>query len=1205
MKLKKLILAGFKSFADRTEFEFDDGISCVVGPNGCGKSNIVDAVKWVLGEQSAKSLRGSEMLDVIFNGSSTRRGSGMAQVTLVFDNDQGLLRPMIQGEEQICDVISLSRRLYRSGQSEYLINKQPCRLRDVREMLMDTGIGVDAYSVIEQGQVSAFLQASQDDRRAIFDEVAGISKYKARKREAMRKLERVEQNMLRLTDILAEVEKRLRSIKLQAGKARNYQIHAERLKELKSLHFLAQYYELTGHRRQLQSRLDTAHDALAALEGRIKQLESTASGAEVEIADLEQSARDRQARLAATSGRINTSRQRSEMLSRQVKQLGELIVSASHRSEQLQAKAETLADEVARREAESAGIRAQLGQLAESHDAVGDEHAAGVTAIAHVGARLEDEKAGTVDILRRTAQLHSEITSHGVRRESLRGQRSRLTDRAEQISETLRRQLTERAELETKLGDVRAVLAAAEDRLAQTRASAKTLAAGERALHSQLSAAREQRSAVLSRTEVLEEMEARMEGIATGVQRVLQERRRGELPSVIGMLGDFIETDVEHAAVVESALAGAAQQLLMANYAELSEIADRLREMLGEGGAIEVTCLDRLGSWWSDFDVSSCPHVLGRVIDGVRFPARLAPLMWRVLGGTLIVASLDDAVLAARDAPRDARFVTLAGEVLEPDGAVRFGAGNRGGGVIARHSELADLAARREELDVRIAALDEKCTSAREELKHLQHVEQSVRTAIYEANTERVEADSRLTQLTEEIDKLQQEQPVVTEDLRSLAEEIETTVRAEHDARQRADELERIEAERESAIANLTERLAAAGRRQDELSQKMTELKVTLASAQQKRTALEEVLEDLRRQREQVDQELESSDAEIEGNRQRRGEAQSGIENADREVEQLTVERAALQQEADEFEESCAGLRQKLQAAREQLTQQRGLRNEAGESLNAARVESGEADVRIENLIARANDEMDMNLPELYQQYEHDEARDWDAVGVEIQELRRKMERLGNVNLDAISEQQELEQRRQHFADQIHDVQDSERQLHDLIRRINRESRDRFVETFGQVRENFQVLFRKLFGGGRADIMLMDPDDVLESGIEILARPPGKDLRNMTLLSGGEKTMTALALLFSIFRTRPSPFCLLDEVDAALDEANTERFTTLVDEFVKTSQFIIISHAKRTMSMANVLYGVTMQEPGVSTRISVRFEDVGHKLDEQLEPVAT
>ena len=1205
MKLKRLILSGFKSFADRTEFEFDDGVSCVVGPNGCGKSNVVDAVKWVLGEQSAKSLRGGEMMDVVFNGSSARKAGGMAEVTLVFDNTSQILQPNLP-EPPSDDMISITRRLYRSGQSEYLINKLQVRLRDIREMFLDTGAGTDAYSLIEQGRVEGFLQASQDDRRAIFDEAAGISKYKARKKEALRKLERVEQNLLRLNDILAEVEKRLRSIKVQAGKARNYQAYAERLKDLKALHYLAQYHMQTRGRGELQVRLNAASDASARVQDRLAHLEEAREACEAEADDLQRAGRELQQQVASMSAQITTNRERIEMLTAKVRELGETIITTSARCEELEAKMVSLDDEVEARQGEMQDLTCRSAELSEQYESVRLDFEATDLEIGELRDRLEDEKNGTIDLLRRTAQLHSDVKSFSIRQENLHSQRDRLSGRAEQISQALTALLTERAVVEQRLGEIREVIADAEQRLHETRQSSKTLHENEQQLRSQLSAGREDRSGVLSRIHAIQEMQDRMEGVTAGVRKVLEERKKGNLAGIGGMLCDSIRTDVRHAKMVEAALSGADQQVLVERLEELLARGDDLRSVLGEGGALEALCLDRLDLLRLDLDLpggsdaAGTPRlqgILGRVVDFVEYEPGVAPAVWRLLGTTLVAEGLTEAARAAELTPPGYRFVTLKGEVLEADGRVRFGAANRGAGVIARRSELADLESRRTALDAQIEELTRQCGTTRGELDHLAHTEQKLRTAIYEANTERVEAEGRLERADAEIAKLQREQPVVSSDLAALAEEIEQAVRGEHEAREKAAELEQRSAQRQEETTRLTELVAVARQRQSDLSGRLTELKVAMASAEERKAAARDALASLARQKEQMAQDVQRGREEVESMRQRRTEAEAGARKAQLELDDLTGRHQTLAGEAADVEESRQSVHARMDETRRQLAQERKAQEEAGEQLNRCKLELGELEVRIEGLISRANDEMNMNLLERIQGYEHDEQRDWPAVEAEVSDLRGKIERLGNVNLDAIVEQEELENRYDMYAGQIADVTDSRDQLNELIRRINKESREMFIQTFESVRLNFQELFRKLFGGGRADLILVNPDDVLESEIEIVARPPGKETKSLTLLSGGEKTMTALALLFSIFKTRPSPFCILDEVDAALDEANTQRFCRLVEEFVGTSQFIIISHAKRTMSMANVLYGVTMQEPGVSKRISVRFEDVGNTLD--------
>jgi len=1203
MKLKRLILSGFKSFADRTTFDFDDGITCVVGPNGCGKSNLVDAVRWVLGERSAKSLRGQEMADVLFNGSAGRKAAGVAEVTLVFDNASGMLRIDSQGDGQADPLVSVTRRLYRSGQSEYQINKSPCRLKDIHEMFLDTGVGRDAYSLIEQGKVEAFLQASHEDRRGLFDEAAGISKYKARKREAERKLERVEQNLLRLQDILEEVQKRLRSIKHQAGKARNYQTYSRRLAELRSLHVLARYATLSAERAAKQKELDAASDALAAVATQIDQHESAASSTEVELLELDRTTRELRGNEANVSQQIVTAQQRIEMLTERRRELGEQVMDAARRGEALEAEIAAGRDDLSGRERALAALEAQSRQLAEAYETARAEHAGRERAINELQARLDDEKAGTFDLLRRTAQLHNQAQSCGHRRQTLIGQRDRLNERSDEIARTLERILTARAQAEQKLADVRQVLDDSQQRLDAAKQQAEALASREQDAARQIAAARERRSAVDSRMQTLREMLQRQEGVGAGVRRVLQARAEGALSCVRGMLGDFVSTDVDRAPLVEAALAGMDQRLVVAREADLLDQAAALRERLGENGAAEVLCCDGAAPLRLDFDAAACPDIRGRVLDWVRSEAWLAPVLWRLLGRTFVVKDLAAARRAARAAPAGARFVTEDGVVREADGTVRFGSARRATGVISRRSELADLQQQSQVLATQIDELRGRCEQLHQRQEHVQTVQHALRTAIYEANTERVEAQSRLSQLDEQIEQLRQEQPVVASDLEALGQEMAAAVRAEHEARQKAEQLEQRNAERQREVQRLAGEIAAARQDQDARAGEMTEAKVALATAEQKKLAQRDALGALQRQIVQQERELASRREQIAADRQRAAAAEAEIETTRREVDRLYARQQEIAREVSEAEQSREGLTEKLNEIRASLQQRRGAHEEAHERVNACRLELSQMDVRIEDLISRAADEMQMDLPQRARGYEHDPNRDWQAVADEIDDLRGKIERLGNVNLDAIAEQDELQKRQEFLAGQLDDVRSSQKQLTELIRRINRRSRERFNEAFETIRTNFREIFRKLFGGGKADMVLADPDHVLDSGIEIYARPPGKELRSLSLLSGGEKTLTALALLFAIFRSRPSPFCLLDEVDAALDEANNERFTHLLGEFTAHSQFVVISHAKRTMRMANVLYGVTMQEPGVSQRISVRFEEAQEMAEPAAEPV--
>ena len=1202
MRLRRLVLVGFKSFCDRTEFVFDDGITCVVGPNGCGKSNIVDAVKWVLGEQSAKSLRGSEMMDVIFNGSSARKASGLAEVTLEFDNSSGVLRPEVPASNAAHpELVSITRKLYRSGESEYLINGQSARLRDIREMFMDTGIGRSAYSMIEQGRVAELLTANPLDRRIIFEEAAGISKYKARKREAERKLERVEQNLLRANDILAEVQKRLRSIKVQAGKARSYQAYCEKLKELRGLYSLAQYHGMRLERTAIQAALDEVNDRCAGVTARIAQLEANQVSGAAELAELEKQARQTDADLAAVSGQISACEERTEMLRGRSKELTDQIALSGRREQELAARTAE-ADKARAAQAEQLGtIELQIRQMAEQVEAMLEEQRTSQLELTRVGAELEDEKAGTIDLLRQTSQLHNQITASGIRQESLTNQKERLSGRAAQVAAEMADLLAGRGTAQSRLGEIHELTARLTERLESTKAESTLVARDEHSLEQELAALKEKRSSLSGRRGTLEEMQRQGEGLAKGVRKVLAARKQGKLKFIRGMLADFIRADLAHAAVVDTALGAMEQCMVVGSAQELLDGQQDLREAL-EHSAAEMLCLDRLGAFSQPADLSTLPVAACRLTDLVELEAEFAAPLWRLLGKTLVVDTLADAHAAAAALDHGYRLVTRDGAVLTADGRVRLGKAGTAG-LIGRQSELAALTGEIRDLDARIADLAERRCVATERRMHLDEVQQQLRTAIYEANTERVDAESTLRRLAEQLARLEREQPGLTHDIESIAREIAEAVQVAQIAAQKVSELEERSVQRQKRIDELTGVVEKLNGRQNHLHKELSDQRVRHAQAIEQRQRITDSIRSLERSIEQMGHQQREAVAEAKAAGERLAAAQEGIKAAQAQIEEHYGRKMELERQATDIEQTRQGLTERIEEIRTALAQHRRLHDDLSSQISQRRVAMGEVDVRVENLITRISEELSLDVVAAYANYTHDDSRDWPAVDQEIQELRGKIQRLGNVNLDAISEQDELEQRESFLAGQLKDIDDSRRQLAELIIKLNDQCRDLFAQTFEAVREHFQTIFRKLFGGGKADIMLTDPNDALESGIEVIARPPGKELRSISLLSGGEKTMTTVALLFSIFRAKPSPFCILDEVDAALDEANNERFNLMVREFLDQSQFIVITHSKRTMTIADVLYGVTMQEAGVSRRVSVKFDQAA-KLVEDAEPAA-
>jgi len=1191
MILKKLTATGFKSFADKTELDFGPGITCIVGPNGCGKSNVVDAIKWVLGEQSAKSLRGRQMMDVIFNGSGTRKSMGLAQVDLTFDNADGRL-PIDQSE------VVVSRRLYRSGESEYLLNHQVCRLKDVKELFLDTGIGIDAYSVIEQGRVDVLLQANPADRRLIFEEAAGISKYKVRKKEAQRRLERVNQNLLRLQDILDEVEKRLRSVKLAAGKARNYQAYVQRLRELRSTYALAEYHRLVTSRDTLESEIAGLSDEVTRLRTDLSNNEAQASEANVRIVDLEREVSTTDGMILSAASQITAQQERIAASQRRIADQSELLVRSRDRlagfDEQVQALDGRLAEQLQAAEsveAELARIHGELGALQEQDRASAHD-------LNEAQARLEDEKAGIIDLLRRTAQLHNEIQGLSLQFESLSLQKRRLDERDAVIAAELTEAMGRQQQLALRRDEIDQLLAEQNAKLEETRARSSEAVQERGALWDQLAAAKEYRSGLESRRELLAEMDRRHEGLLAGAREILERRDAAADPQapglrsqafsyVLGAVGELFETDVAHASLVEAVLGNFEKYLVVAERDLL--LADR--EALAElSGPVRVFCLDAVPPPISGPDLAAQEGFIANLLDWVRYPESCARLARHLLGRSVVVESIDHARRFAALDP-GARFVTLEGVVWEPDGRIGVGPLGTGTGLISRRSELRELSRELGEVERRIASLAEKLQSRDAEISHLEGVQQDLRTAIYDANTQRVETAARLSTVDQTVRQLSDERPLIAAEVSLLVQSLAQMQEKETASKATLSQLETRSSEGERMVSELQGRIEELTSRRQALAEQITAARVRSGELAQNRSNLAEAIKELQAARIQLQADRDKAERDV-------TEAQERIEHSQRQMDQGRQSLAELTAEHARLTSQAAALREERDARR-MLVEQLGMdarrlraeRERIEGDLHERQIRLQEVRVRLEDLAARVSEELSVSLETQYAGYVPDQEQDWPAVEQEIEELKQKIERLGNVNLDAIDEQAELEKRQEFLSTQLADLRTSEKQLLELIEKLNNESRQRFLETFNAVAQHFSALFKKLFGGGRAELSLMDPNDVLECGIEITARPPGKEPQSISLLSGGEKTMTAIALLMAVFRSRPSPFVLLDEVDAALDEANNIRFNHVLQEFVKLSQFIVITHSKRTMSIADVMYGITMQEAGVSKRVSVRFEE--------------
>jgi chromosome segregation protein len=1191
MRLEKVVLNGFKSFADKTEFSFDSSITGIVGPNGCGKSNVVDAIKWVLGEQSVKSLRSGQMADVIFSGSSSRKPAGTAEVSLFISNPNRQLP--IDTEE-----VQITRRIYKSSESEYRINNKICRLKDVRELFMDTGVGVKAYSIIEQGQVEQLLTASKIDRRNIFEEAAGISKYKAHKNEALRKLERTNQNLLRLADILGEVQKRLRSVKLQAGKARNYLEYTKRLKELQVNYSLVEYHKNCEQYREKKTSLENVQGKFAVIAAELAKNDALISNLGQEIIDTENEINHTDNSLVAVQSKIEQQLQRIEFLQARLAELQQRKDASVERIKNLQQQKKTFDAELAQYKSEQQKIEETLEEKSKAAEELKKTIQEINAEYASLEAELEDEKSGIIDIVRRTAQLHNELQSIGIYRNNLSSQKERLAGRANIAKAELEKLFTEKAQHKARLDDIEKVLSDLTQNLDSKRQKTTEIEKLIEADNKKLAGGKESRSALSSEFAILTDMETRREGLNNAVKSILSNKsaKNNEFEYVDGLLADIVSSDVKYAGAVEAALEGKTDALVVSSTGRLLADAEKIEKL---DGRVNFLGIDKIEPFVDKNDLSQIPGVSGRIVEFVNYDSRYAPLVWKLLGKTIVVDSLQAAIELSSQLGGGYSFVTLKGESLNADGGIKIGPLGKAAGLISRKSRLRQLEEALTSITAEIAEIEGQIDKNIQTNNHLSKLCKDLRTAIYEANTEKMQVTSKFSVIEQNVKRLKDEEPLLTSEIDLLEEQIAQSVQKEYDSKQKLQELETVNNQRKAHIEELEAKYAEKKTMQQSQQEQLIELKVALGQIAERQQAVKRTIASLENQLQANQATIETTQDEIQKGDEQALQSNRDILKCEVAVSEFYVEKEKTQQNSIILHEKVEKLLEEQKQTEQIIRQKRLEKNDIDQEINNFKIELGQLEVKNQNLIQRVQEELQIDLVGAHANYTESEVN-WESVKEEINDLRGKIERLGNVNLDSIAEQDDLEKRNEFLSTQVEDLNKSQDQLQQLINRLNKQSREKFRETFEEIRVHFQQLFRKLFGGGKADILLEDAEDILDAGIEIVARPPGKETRSISLLSGGEKTMTAISLLFAVFQSKPSPFCLLDEVDAALDEANNERFNLVIKEFEKQSQFIVITHSKRTMSIADILYGVTMQTRGVSKKISVRFDQVS----ENGEPIA-
>jgi len=1186
LRLRSLEIQGFKSFPDKTKLQFGGGITAVVGPNGSGKSNIADAVRWVLGEQSTKNLRGQKMEDVIFGGTQTRKAQGFAMVQLVIDNTDRALSQ--QGDE-----VTIARKLYRSGESEYRLDGAMVRLKDIHELLMDTGLGRDGYSIIGQGRIAEIVSAKSSQRREIFEEATGISRFRYRKEEAQKKLGQAEENLLRLRDILAELESRVGPLAKQAKKAKEFLTLSGEKKSLeislwlKGLDQLKEqlsgqrdsidlcknrYEQLERETAEIEERISADYQRAQEMgvgveekRGQIRQLEERLSKGESEAAVLENDMRHNQISVKRLLQDLESSDLGAGQLARELQEkekeledgaggiaaLMGKIEAAAQRLEDQKEQAGKVAEEIA-------GLTARQGSVAQ---ALGDtrlERASSETLLAESAQRLEllDKSSDGYEaaLLELTASI-----------EECANQRREQLELVDSLANSLRGYEMKRDSRAARLEEVRA---------RQQALEAKAAGAQQRA-------------------KLLEDLETGMEGFAHSVKYILGEAKKGALSGVSGTVASLVRVPERYALAIETALGGALQNVVVKD----EDTAKRAIRMLQSAKAGRSTFLPVSAVRGRLLDTGNAKGeegYIGIASSLVEYAPEFEGIFRHLLGRVCIVEDLDAGTRIAKGAGYSFRVVTLDGQVINAGGSFTGGSTGKQAGLLSRRSEIEKLTAQAAALRAESEGMEQERKQLAGELSGLEATLSGVLAERQTAQEEVVRLGYAGDSLEKELAQAKQNQSQARRELDSLKARLEELRGSNLTSAQLAEELE-------GKLRELEEALTAANARRDALAMgtesaasALADQRMTLLSAQKDQDTLAQDVARMKAQMETVGSRRE----EIKGEITRLEEQDSVIRS---QIASLGAEKLHLEEAVRELREGIQALLEQRTALEAATTALRSREREVsakreGVSRELARLEERKNTLQADydGIIAKLWDEYELTRSQAME--EAVEISDRDGAERRLSELRGKIRGLGTVNVAAIEEYAAVSERYEFLSAQVADVENARKQLMEMILELTQEMRGLFTENFSKIAHQFSRIFVQLFGGGKGELTLTQEEDVLEAGVEIYVQPPGKIIKNLTLLSGGEQAFVAIAIYFAILKVRPAPFCLLDEIEAALDDVNVTRFASYLRQMTANTQFIAITHRRGTMEEADVLYGVTMQDEGVSKLLELHVSEVEQKL---------
>src|SRR6266481_664481 len=1183
MRLKRLEMLGFKSFVEKTVIDLNPGITAIVGPNGCGKSNIVDALRWAMGEQSARHLRGHQMEDVVFNGSESLPPTGMAEVSLIFDNEDG--RAPV--EYNNFTEIMVTRRLFRSGESEYAINKVPCRLKDVIELFLGTGVGSKAYSIVEQGRVDELVNSKPEERRALIEEAAGTSKYKSRKLVAERKLERTQQNLLRVADIVREIERQIRTMELQAKKAERYRTLKAQLKEKDLLHAVIQQHGLNKEISGYESQLTDAENRFTEYVTALHSKEAESEAVRLALMEAEKEISGQQETVYRVKGQIQTEEQRIDFYRKDLLQLSRAETETHAALLQLEDKAKNLGREIEElQKAKESFVQLSLFEetfLHEKEEELSKLHAQ----VKSLQLELDHQKETLIEVANQIAYLRNDALAK--------------SNTCQELSKDLARNREEHAaassslELcEQKLTDTKTALASclgeARDRgieTIETTALVQTLLKAKEELEKRTESLKEQIHESRSRLVSLEDLQKNYEGYQEGVRAIMLKRQREAVPNgIYGLVAEVIEAPEPYEKALTAVLGDRLQCVIVKGQEEGVEAIEYLkREASGRGSFIPLQLSRKQHRPLPLGEAEVIAPLLGviSVKDGYGDVAEY------LLSDVVVVRDLKAALALWNRNGFYSTLVTPDGEVIDPMGTVTGGSGNAlEGSFLTQRRRIRELKDILTVLDAKLKIEEREAEKLKGELELAETKKSSLETAVHGLDLDRVRHEHEHLAAKKDFERLTQTVQALLQEQNDLASAVELASNGVDQCRAAIDARIREKTEGEGTLA---EKQAASEELQKSvqaLEAAATQSRIRNAALGEKRENTHQNLDNRLKLQQETFGQINSCQDQSADIQQRRGEIELALSDSERALESDKCTLQELEERLQTQRHKHKAISRNLLEIDESIKELRPLGEACQEEKNRLQIALAEKKLHTQHLAANIRERYDIDLQTVGYEASEPMASTEDLLA-EIDDLRERLERMGEVNLAAIGEYEELTVRFQFMNRQKEDLEKSIADLQRTIVKLNRICRLRFKESFQEIDEKFQAIFPRLFRGGKAKLVLTDENDYLETGVDIVVQPPGKKLQFIMLLSGGERALTAVSLLFAIFLTKPSPFCFLDEVDEPLDDANIDRFIEIIKEMSQISQFMLVTHNKKTMQAAEILYGITMAEPGVSKVVSVRL----------------